>query len=159
MDKKVTLLKAMHEAACRAAVTMMEKNNSMVSCILVPDKGSLTAIPAPWQSPEEKPGYIAGMRELIHERMIPAYCFVTEAWIAPVDPRTQPELMNVPARERSDREDVLIILSRHRNGENYATKYHVEYDATGKVTLGPAEHLDGDFSAGLMGNLFEREAA
>lgn len=150
------LLKEMHEQACLCAEHIMQEKNEIPGAFFRLLIGNaVKTFVTPWENEEEKYVYIAVMRSILQEREINAYSFVTEAWMAKVDPRTQQDLMNIPPRERSDREDVLMILSRNRNGESYATRYHVDYTAEGTVILGPADHLDGRFDAGLIGNMFE----
>jgi hypothetical protein len=152
------MLQTMHQLACGLGKDIMMKHNDLMSFFILPGagpQGKVSVVNTPWRSPEEKPYYIRAIRQILADLEIEAYSFVTEAWLATVDPRTQKELMNVPPKERSDREDCLIIMSRHRDGEHYSTKYHVEYDVSGRVTLGEAEDMGQHMSQGLMGNLFE----
>jgi len=119
-------------------------------------RGKVKRFDTPWDNQYEKELYIGAIRMALKRRRgIKAYSFVTEAWLASVDPKTQPELMNVAPRHRSNREDALMILSRHRDGEEYCTKYHIDYDTDGRTIVGKAEHLDGSWSEGFMGNLFK----
>ena len=154
----MTVLQKMHLEGSRMGKRLLLENNRMDSffLVLLPDGKTYKTIKTPWQSPEEKPFYIIGIRIILEEANIPAYTFVTEAWMAKVD-RHEMELMAIPPRERSNREDVLLIISRHRNGENYATKYLVEYTPEGKVILGRPTKMPGEINEGLMGNLFEEE--
>jgi hypothetical protein len=151
-----TKLKEMHEQACLCGEHIMhEKNEISGAFFLLLINGEVKRFDTPWDDEQEKYMYIGVMRVILRERMIDAYSFVTEAWMAKINPRTQQDLMNIPPRERSDREDILMILSRNRDGESYATRYHVDYTAEGTVILGPADHLKGDFHKGLIGNMFE----
>jgi len=158
-------IKELHRIGCEYSVDQILKHGSLLtSFFLVPwvddkDKDSkkeMSLIATPWQHWSEKPAYIAGIRAMLAEFNIDYYTFVTEAWMAVVDVRTQPELMDVAPRDRSQREDILFVNSRHRNGECHTTKYTVEYDANGKVTLSPPEQLDFEMT-GLMGNLYDDE--
>ena len=134
----------------------MSVRHNVPSYFMLLVRDEIKRLDTPWNNATEKAIYIESIRRLLQEYPIEAYSFVSEAWVASVNIRTEPELMDVPPRERSDREDILMVLTRHRDGESYATKYHVEYDTEGKVTLGPAELMEGDFSQGFIGNLFER---
>lgn len=154
----MTPLEELHNHGCEFGKMMLKKHNNVFSFFLVifPD-GQEGYIATPWKSSVEKPVYIAAIRQLFREKGIVAYTFVTEAWVATIDPRTQRDLMNVAPRDRSDRLDTLIVMSRHRDGEHYGTMHVVHYDAKGNVTLDPAEKFPGDdFSEGLMANLFEK---
>jgi len=152
------IMAIMHDAGCEYGRRKLEEAGSMASFFLVLDKGQVKALPAPWQSQDEKPAYIAAIRRILKERKINVYTFVTEAWVATVDPRIEAELINVAPRDRSNRKDVLMILSRTRSGNQMVSMYNVEYSANRKVTLTRAEDMEsGDFNMGLIGNLFEKE--
>jgi hypothetical protein len=148
----------MHQLGCDVGIDALRKRNTVQSFFIVYKNSEIDVYITPWRSPEEKPFYIAAMRAVLgEENGVEAYTFVTEAWVAKVNMRTQPELRDIPPRERSDREDVLFVISRHRDGENYATKYTVEYDEKGTVTLSEPEHLTFEVTEGLMGNLFDAD--
>jgi hypothetical protein len=154
----MSILQDLHAAACAIAeedIRTHGKAPAFFLAILL--DGRAVTIPTPWDSQEEKELYVTAIRVLCNEGVIHSYSFVTEAWLAVVDPKTQQDLMHVAPRERSDREDVLIVLSRNKVGEKYATKFHVEYGKRKRVTLGEAETLEGDFENGLIGNLFNAE--
>jgi hypothetical protein len=108
---------------------------------------------APWDSHEEKKRIIGEMRATLDRERIDAYSFITEAWMARVNPRTQPELMNVPPSQRSQREDVLLVITQHRNGDRHSSVWRVEDQPDGTRVLHPPEH-DGYSSMGGMGNLY-----
>lgn len=148
-------LKEMHDEACRCSTAIMLKDGHLAASFFLVrmPSGRLNKLMTPWQTRFQKWMYVTVMRGILEDANINAYTFVTEAWIAKVDLRTEPELMNIPPSERSQRKDILFINSRHRNGECYTTQYDVEYDAVGKVTLSPPEQLPGDLG-GFMGNLF-----
>jgi hypothetical protein len=151
-------LKEMHAQACAFGEEQMRKKNGLASFFYtLLDDGRTVVIPTPWNNQEEKEDYVAAIRVLANEGLIKAYSFVSEAWLATVDPKTQKELMNVRPSDRSDREDVLMVISRNREGEVYSTKYHVDYDATGTATLGLPEHMDGFTDQGLIANLFDNK--
>jgi hypothetical protein len=150
------VLQVLHKQACTTGENLMRKHNGLSQSffwILMGDEISI--IPTPWNNDFEKQIYIAAMRMLIAERKIEAYSFFTEAWLATVG-KHQKELEGIPPSERSDRKDILMVISRHRDGDHCMTQYNVDYDETGKVTLGPAHHVKEEIE-GLMGNLFDLE--
>jgi hypothetical protein len=148
-------LENLHTAACNIGSHMMELFGGIKApFFMVWQDDKLKVYEAPWQCQEDKARYIHAMRLRLKDYNIDMYSFVTEAWFATVNPRTQPELMNVPPSQRSQRKDVLFISSRSRTGEAFTTQFEVEYDAEGNATLHPGEHL-GEVG-GFMGNLFER---
>ena len=151
-------LKELHRIGCKLGTDIMAVNHCISPpFFLFPWDGGFAVYEAPWQRPEDKPMYIAQMRDILLQG-VDSYTFVTEAWFATVNMKTAPELMNVAPRNRSQREDVLFISSRHRNGECYSTKYTVEYDTDGKATLSKPE-TSREEMFGLMGNLFHDEPA
>jgi hypothetical protein len=151
-----TILQLMHEDGQRVGLGLLRKYHAINPMFFLLWPHRFDAVECNWENQQKKEEHIADLRRTIREDRVVAYTFVTEAWVATVG-RHERELMMIPPRERSNREDALIILSRHRNGENYATRYHVEYDKEGRVTLGPGEDLPGEMNEGLMGNLFEEE--
>lgn len=152
-----TMLQMMHELACAVGEDEMRQKNALSQSFfhILLDGDKIAVIPTPWNNPFEKEIYISAMRMLIREKAIVAYSFVTEAWLATVAPH-QAELAKIPPSQRSNRKDILMIMSRHRDGEYYMTQYEVEYDADGKVTLSEPDHNSQEVE-GLMGNLFEAD--
>jgi hypothetical protein len=106
-----------------------------------------------WKDPTEKDEMLAYLRDQMEEDIV-AYSFVTEAWLAKIDLRTQRELLGVHPKDRSDREDALVAVTHARDDVHYETRYHVEYDDEGRVTLGPPMEPMTP-TIGLMDNLFE----
>jgi hypothetical protein len=100
--------------------------------------------------------WVAVIKEVFRGNSINSYSYVSEAWVARINPRLQPEMLKVPVREHSQRQDVLMIISRNRDGEALSTTYPVIYGAAGESpVLGAAEHLDASRDSGLMANFFE----
>jgi hypothetical protein len=145
----------MHQEVCAMSQWLMRQRNHVQPFCVLEIGDTYAALPMPWQTPDEKYAYIRALRDKLRAMHFDYYTIVVEAWVATVNMKVSPELANVPPSERSDREDVLLVMSRHRSGETYDTKFRVEYTRGGKVKLGPAEHLEGDATAGLMANLFE----
>jgi hypothetical protein len=157
MEGKSMSLKAQHAAACVYAKLAMAERGKVDPVILIPDGEDLAQWPAPpWRNPAEKAHWAAIIKEVLNGMGIASYSFVSEAWMARIDPRTQPEMLKVPVREHSQRQDVLMVTSRNRNGEALNTTYPVTYGATGEPpVLGAADHTAADRDTGLMTNFFE----
>jgi hypothetical protein len=152
----MTPLQAQHLAVCHFATGLMASRGKIYAPLFVMRKdGKFKLIQAPWGSQAEKEREVGKMRATLDRDRIDAYSFVTEAWMARFDPRTNPELMDVPVREQSHRKDILLVISQHRDGAQCSTVWDVDYRFDGNVTLGPPE--DGGFMGGFMGNLYEGE--
>ncbi len=149
-------LEQMHLDSCQEAVMLLSFAGKLPSYFQFMMEGKVKRFDTPWNNQVEKEIYVAAIRLTLKEYPgIEAYSFITEAWMASVDMRTQPELEHVAPRDRSDREDVLLVMTRHRNGGEFFTKYLVEYDADGSTIVGPAQPLGNGHSEGFLGNLFE----
>jgi len=154
----MTNLKEMHDLGCDIGKRSIRMRNTVGSFFLVSAEPRPLLISTPWTCPEEKPVYIGAMRQILEEEKIEAYTFVAEAWLASYNPRVNPELANISPRNRSQREDVVIVMSRSRSGESLTTKFVIDYDAEGKATLGPQEDMNDTGGTGLMENLFDEAA-
>lgn len=151
-------LKDLHRQACKFGRWGMSAKGSVPAFFIIPDPiepDRVNLISTPWGDADEKYAMVDMVRRYIRECHVDAYAFVTEAWLASVDMRTQPELAKVPPSERSQREDVLLIMSRTRDGETCSTKYPVHYHAEGMPTLGEPEDLTPEIQTGYLANMFE----
>lgn len=148
-------VRMMHLIACDCGATMLTERGRVPSFfLLMAPNGDLHAHQTRWNTPEEKEQHLVELRKRIKTEKITAYSFVTEAWMAKIDLRTQQDLIAVPVKERSDREDSLLIFTRSRKDGHHTTRYHVDYDAEGTVTLGRPQDIMPTI-VGVIENLFE----
>lgn len=153
-------LKELHEHACTIGCANMRAKGKMDSCFLIPlEERKFGIIMTPWSDANEKYAMVKVLRDVFRENHVSAYSFITEAWMATVNPRTEPELMNIPPCERSQRDDILWITSRNRDGDVITTRYLVTYHADRGPTLGPPEDQSDEMQSGYLANMFEREPA
>lgn len=95
--------------------------------------GETTAVMTMWSNDEEKDAMVKAIQLKMKELNADAYVHISEAWMAHVDMKAQPELMNVAPSKRNDRIEVIIVTAN----DHVDTKLSIEEilrDDKGKIT-------------------------
>jgi hypothetical protein len=92
----------------------------MPTWVLVTRDHKLKLVPTPWRDEAEKQQYAGAVRALMREKHVVFYSFVTEAWTATLkreewDEETDRPLDHIPARERPDRQEVVIACAASKD--------------------------------------------
>lgn len=113
--------------------------------VIVTGNNKMLTVETPWESEDEKARSSAMMRAYMRLLGAKAYTFITEAWMARVDAKAEPDFEKIPPRERSNREDVLAVSTFDSDGEGLLTRYRVSYPGEGqKPTLSVRDDIDLD---------------
>jgi hypothetical protein len=135
VDERHHSLAAIHELSLAWAAAQAEGSKSIMPFWVVISTAPAAAmmIVTPWESPEEKRQTQEKMRRLMHRTRASRFSFLSEAWMASiaVDDPDRAKLETIAPRERSDRIDIISVMSVERGGASLQSQWVYDYDAKG----------------------------
>jgi cellobiose-specific phosphotransferase system component IIA len=116
--------------------------------------GELMSIVTMWSNDEEKDQMVRAIQLKMKELNADAYVHISEAWMAHVDMKAQPELINVAPSKRNDRYEVLIIAANDHLESKVAIE-EILRDDKGKITGTRKIDIPGGVFEGRMMGLLK----
>lgn len=150
-----TPFEALHEMAISFAEEEFGRKGQIPFLWLLDLDDEILWIETPWENDAEKDAMVRLMRILLRESKARAYSNMIEAWMAKATtlPKDDPNFVMPSDRPKSERDDVLMVNSHSRNGDQFQTRYLVTIRKHGPNFLGP--RIDEDFKNGIMeGRMF-----
>lgn len=114
----------------------------------------LYAILTPWRDDDEKRRTLETLRTSFEGLGVTHYAVMSEAWMAKVDPRTEPRWAELSPAKRNDRSEIVTVLVADRNGVAGSLEFYIERPFDGSPpSLRPFENQTWDCEGGPFGSL------
>jgi hypothetical protein len=126
---------------------------------VAPDGLMVVATPFVGDSKEQvnqcKDGVCRAMAMLFAAKHVTHYVMISECWVAEVDAKHNPELMDVPPSERNDRREVVAIIGADKSGRKIGTAFQIERSPDKPPRVGEKDSLFEHQVEGRMAELLD----
>lgn len=117
----------------KIAKDMLMQTGEVRPMFVVQHGGEQTAIMTMWRDDNDKQVMLAALKLKMKELNADSYVSISEAWMANVDMKVNPEMMNIQPSKRNDRYEVIIVTANNHLDTRVSIQ-EILRDDNGKVT-------------------------
>jgi hypothetical protein len=152
---------ALHAMALRYGEEAFAKKGQCKPTFLIAIKTDVLWLEVEWENADHRALVYRLISDYLRATNAHAYSYISEVWIATVNPAENPEDIDVLPSDRpeNERDEMLWVASFGSKGDEFSSRYLITPSSRPNrlAFLGPRVEDDYDLMVGMAWNLFKQE--